>query len=35
MNRITNMKGVGKVKKLLDGPIIPTPAAVLAAGHAL
>ncbi|MEY8297357.1 MAG: glutamate mutase L [Emergencia timonensis] len=35
MNRITNMKGVGKVKKLLDGPIIPTPAAVLAAGQLL
>lgn len=35
MNRITNMKGVGKVKASLDGPIIPTPASVLAAGQLL
>ena len=35
MNRITNMKGVGKVKEVLDGPIIPTPASVLAAGQLL
>lgn len=35
MNRITNMKGVGKVQARMDGPIIPTPAAVLAAGSLL
>lgn len=35
MNRITNMKGVGEVKSALDGPIEPTPAAVLAAGQLL
>lgn len=35
MNRITNMKGVGKVKELMDGPIIPTPASVLRAGELL
>lgn len=35
MNRITNMKGVGQVKSLLDGPIIPTPASVLEAGELL
>jgi len=35
MNRITNMNGVGVVKKSLNGPIVPTPAAVLAAGELL
>ncbi|MGN0658561.1 MAG: glutamate mutase L [Emergencia sp.] len=35
MNRITNMKGVGAVQNRLDGPIIPTPAAVLQAGELL
>ena len=35
MKRITNMKGVGVVQSHLDGPIIPTPAAVLAAGELL
>lgn len=35
MNRITNMKGVGKVRSVMNGPILPTPAAVLAAGELL
>lgn len=35
MSRITNMNGVGTVKTVLDGPILPTPAAVLAAGELL
>ncbi|MEY8365185.1 glutamate mutase L [Anaerovoracaceae bacterium 41-7] len=35
MSRITNMKGVGVVKKVVDGPIVPTPASVLAAGELL
>jgi uncharacterized protein (TIGR01319 family) len=35
MSRITNMKGVGLVQKLMDGPIAPTPAAVLSAGELL
>ena len=35
MKRITNMKGVGKVQRMLAGAIVPTPAAVLAAGELL
>lgn len=35
MHRITNMKGVGVVKEQLNGPIVPTPASVLAAGELL
>lgn len=35
MSRITNMNGVGVVKQVTDGPIVPTPAAVLAAGELL
>ena len=35
MKRITNMKGVGVVQTKMDGPIIPTPAAVLSAGELL
>ena len=35
MNRITNMKGVGSVQKEMDGPIVPTPAAILSAGELL
>lgn len=35
MSRITNMKGVGRVQKEMDGPITPTPAAVLSAGELL
>lgn len=35
MSRITNMKGVGVVKKVVDDPIVPTPAAVLSAGELL
>lgn len=35
MTRITNMKGVGKVAGQLDGPVVPTPAAVLKAGELL
>lgn len=35
MDRITNMKGVGMVKEEIDGPIAPTPAAVLSAGELL
>lgn len=35
MSRITNMKGVGPVQKEMDGPIVPTPAAVLSAGELL
>lgn len=35
MNRITDMKGIGSVKELLDGPVIPTPASVLSAGRLL
>lgn len=35
MSRITNMKGVGQVQEWMDGPIVPTPAAVLAAGELL
>lgn len=35
MSRITNMKGVGRVQGLMAGPIVPTPAAVLAAGELL
>ncbi|QAT43278.1 glutamate mutase L [Aminipila luticellarii] len=35
MNRITNMKGVGVVREMVDGPIIPTPASVLSAGELL
>lgn len=35
MTRITNMKGVGTVKRYLDAPIVPTPAAVLEAGKLL
>ena len=35
MTRITNMKGIGKVKTFLNGPVIPTPAAVLDAGTLL
>ncbi len=35
MSRITNMNGIGVVKQVIDGPIIPTPAAVLAAGELL
>ncbi len=35
MSRITNMKGIGEIKSILDGPVIPTPAAVLAAGTLL
>ena len=32
MNRIVDMKGLGDIIKLVDGPIVPTPAAVLDAG---
>lgn len=35
MSRITNMKGVGLVQKRMDAPIVPTPAAALAAGELL
>ena len=35
MSRITNMKGVGGVQRHLNGPITPTPAAVLRAGELL
>lgn len=35
MSRITNMKGVGVVQSRLDGPILPTPLAVLRAGTLL
>ena len=35
MNRITNMKGVGGISRFLDGPIMPTPQAVLKAGELL
>lgn len=35
MNRITNMKGIGGIRETMDGPIVPTPAAVLAAGELL
>ena len=33
MSRIINMKGVVAVKKEMDAPIVPTPAAVLSAGE--
>lgn len=35
MQRITNMNGVGVVKSVVDGDIVPTPAAVLKAGELL
>lgn len=35
MQRITNMKGIGEVRHKMDGPILPTPAAVLKAGELL
>lgn len=35
MNRITNMMGVSGVQQRMDGPITPTPAAVLKAGELL
>lgn len=35
MSRITGMNGVGTVRSAVDGPITPTPAAVLAAGELL
>lgn len=35
MTRITNMMGVGRIQEQLHGPIVPTPAAVLAAGELL
>lgn len=35
MKRITNMKGLGEIKRGLDGMILPTPAAVLQAGELL
>lgn len=35
MHRITDMNGVGKIKSVVNGNIIPTPAAVLRAGELL
>lgn len=35
LDRITNMKGFGEVKKEFDAPIVPTPVAVLRAGELL
>lgn len=35
MRRITNMKGIGLVQKIIGQPIIPTPVAVLSAGKLL
>ena len=35
ISRITGMKGIGAVQKLMDAPIEPTPAAVLSAGEIL
>lgn len=35
MASIINMKGLAKVQGVLDGPIVPTPAAVLSAGELL
>lgn len=35
LERITNMKGLGEVKKVLDSIVMPTPASVLQAGELL